>query len=140
MGTKEALGAICNIVGDASGAQIDMSLAEAVTFVSFLEAGTQTLTFEESQSGANSQNLAAVTRAHKGPGSGGTWTEIAQAAAATIVNADAANDCVVVTLRADQLSDGFNGIECTASGGTLFAFTHGLDDMRDPVNLLSPIF
>jgi hypothetical protein len=132
----EGLGRVFNVVAAASGIHIPLPRAGAVSFVSFLDAGTQNVTLKESVDGASEQNLAVITRLHKGPGVGGQWTLVTQAAAATFdLTTDATNDSFVVTVRAEQLSAGFNCVEMTASAGILVAVIHDLAVQRDPALL-----
>ena len=133
---KEWLGRGGNVVAAASGVHIPLTRAGAVTWVCFLDAGTQSITLKESISGASEQNLAVIDRLHKGPGIGGTWTLVTQAAAATFdLTTDATNDCFVFTVGAEQLSSGFDCLEVTQSSGTCVAIIHDLHEQRDPTAL-----
>src|SRR3546814_19539937 len=86
MHAVEGLGAVFNVIHEASGLDVPLSNAGAVSFVSFLAAGTQTLTFTQTDStGVNSEiDLNIFTdsdtglpvngsKIHAGPGVGGTW-------------------------------------------------------------------
>lgn len=140
MSLGTGLGRVFNVVHQASGVHIPLKNAGAVTFVNFLDAGTQTLTIKESIAGASEQNLAVVTTIYKAPGVGGTWTKVTQAAAATYNHAtDATNDMIAVTITADQLSAGFNCVEYTAGSGTCFAIIHDLVVQRKPENLATNV-
>lgn len=130
------LGRLFNIVHEASGVHIPLKNAQAVTFVSFLDAGTQSGTLKESIAGASEQNLAVITGYAKCPGVGGTWTEVTQAAAATVnLTTDATNDMLAFTVSADMLSDGFDSVELTMATGTCIAIIHDLKVQRRPANL-----
>jgi hypothetical protein len=132
----DGLGRIFNIIHEASGVHIPLKDAGAVTFVNFLAAGTQSVTLKESIAGASEQNLAKITRVYKGPGVGGTWTKVTQAAAATYDNStDATNDCIVFTVEAASLTDGFDCVEVTSGTGTCIAIVHDLLVQRAPENL-----
>jgi hypothetical protein len=134
------LGRVFNVVAAASGIHIPLTNAGAISFVSFLDAGTQSFTLKESKDGASEQNLAVIKTLYKGPGVGGTWTKVTQAAAATFdLTTDAVNDCVAFTVRGEQLSDGFNCVELTASAGILVAILHDLKVQRDPALLASSV-
>lgn len=136
----EALGRLFNVIHEASGVHIPMKNCGGVTFVNFLAAGTQTITIKESVAGASEQNLAVITTVYKGPGVGGTWTKVTQAAAATYDNStDATNDCIVTHVAADQLSDGFDSVECTSGTGTCIAIIHDLHTRRAPELMPSTI-
>ncbi len=117
----EGLGRVFNVIHEASGLDIPLTQGTAVSFVSYLAAGTQALTFTQTDStGVNSEadlniftagtnavspdNLA--SRVHAGPGVGGTWVEKAATDDNVFTNADATNDCVVITVRAEQTHGG----------------------------------
>jgi hypothetical protein len=148
----EGLGRVFNVIYSASGLDIPLTKATAVSFVSFLDAGTQALTFTQTDStGVNSEAdleiftfggttaPATESRIHKGPAVGGTWTEAAATADSVFTNADATNDVVVVTVRAEQLSDGYDRVQCTAATGTCVAIVHDLLVERNPGNLQSSL-
>ena len=136
MAGKEGLGRVFVPVAAASGIHIPLTDCQAVSWICFLDAGTQSITLKESIDGASEQNLAVITRLHKGPGVGGTWTLVTQAAAATFdLTTDATNDSFVFTVREEQLSAGFNCLEVTQSSGTCVAIKHDLKQMRAPVKL-----
>lgn len=133
---KLALGNILNVIPAASGVHIPLTHADAVTFVTYEDDGSTILTFKQSIDGASEANLAVITQVHKGPGVGGTWTEVTQAAATTYDLADdTTNDAVVATVHAAQLSDGYNCVECTVDGGICIAIIHDLAMRRDPTKL-----
>ncbi len=132
----EGLGRVFNVVAAATGVHIPLTDAKAISWVCFLDAGTQSITLKESIDGASEQNLAVIRRLYKGPGIGGTWTLVSQAAAATFdLTTDATNDAFVFTVGAEQLSAGFNCLEVTQSSGTCVAIIHDLKVMRDPAAL-----
>lgn len=147
----EGLGRVFNVVHQASGLDIPLTKASAVSFVSFLDAGTQTLTFTQTDStGVKSEadlnifsqdpaNLG--SRVHAGPGVGGTWVEKDDGSDpnAFDLTTDATNDTIVVTVRAEQLSDGYDRVQCTASAGTCIAIIHDLVVQRKPENLQSSL-
>lgn len=135
MAGMEGLGRLFNVVAGASGIHIPMDQASGITFVSFLDAGTQTVTLRESVDGASEQLLPALTKYYKAPGVGGTWTRVDIAAASAITLADAVNDTIAFFVGAAQLSDGFTCLEVTASSGSLIAITHDLRIKRAPENL-----
>jgi len=132
----EALGRLFNVVAAASGIHIPMKQASGVTFVSFLDAGTQTVTLKQSIDGASETALTIVDKIYKAPGVGGTWTKVTQAAADNFnLTTDATNDSFCLYVGADQLSDGYNCVEATAGSGILIAIIHDLVVQRDPTNL-----
>jgi hypothetical protein len=119
-------------VAVASGVHIKLGHAQAVTFYCYEDDGSQIVTLKESIDGLSEQNLAVITTIHKGPGIGGTWTKVTQNAAATYDNADdTVNDCISFTVRADQLSAGYNCVELTNDAGTgVSAVLHDLNAPR----------
>jgi hypothetical protein len=136
----EGLGRLFNVVHEASGVHIPLTNAQGVTFFNFLAAGTQAVTLKESIDGASEANLAVITKIYKGPGIGGTWTKVTQAAAATYDNTtDATNDCIAIYVDASMLSDGFNCVELTSTTGTCVAVIHDLKVQRAPENLASSV-
>jgi hypothetical protein len=136
MAGKEGLGRVFNVVPAASGVHIPLTRAQAVSFVTYEDDGSTILTLKESIDGASEANLAVMTRYHKGPGVGGTWTLVTQAAGATYDLADdTTNDATVVTVRGEQLSAGFNCVEATVDGGICVAIIHDLNEMRAPAKL-----
>ena len=152
MSNGEGLGRVLNVVYSASGLDIPLTRASAVTFVSFLDAGTQALTFTQTDSRAVNSEAdleiftfggvtapAGPSRIHAGPGVGGTWVLKAATADSVYTNADATNDCVAITVRAEQLSDGYDQVQCTAATGTCVAILHDLRVQRKPANLRSSL-
>jgi hypothetical protein len=153
MHAMDALGAEFNVIHQASGLDVPLSNAGAVSFVSFLDAGTQTLTFTQTDSrGINSEiDLNVFTdsdtglpvngsKIYAGPGIGGTWTaKTTNDPNSFNLTTDATNDCVVITVRAAQLSDGYDRVQCTADSGTCVAIITDLHIMRKPSNLKSSL-
>lgn len=140
MSGMEGLGSVFNVVPAASGVHIPLTDASAVSFVTFEDDGSTIITIKESINGASEQNLAVITRVHKGPGIGGTWTLVSQSAAATFdLSDDTTNDAAVLTIRGEQLSAGFNCVEATVDGGICVAIVHHLLSKRDPAKLPSSV-
>lgn len=131
------LGRVFNVIHEATGVHIPLTRAEAVSFVTFVAAGNQVATIKESIGGASEQALDVINYPHKAPGVGGTWTAMAEQDDTLDLGADATNDCMVFTVRGDQLSDGFNCVEVTVSTGTCIAIIHDLNVQRKPANLAS---
>ncbi len=140
MGYGLGLGRVFNVVANADGVPVKLDHAAAVTFVAYLDAGTQTISLSELNNGASEASLAVIDKLHKGPGVGGTWTEVTQSAAASFdLTTDATNDAIVVTVEASELSDGFNEVEANVDSGIVFAITHDLSMKRAPQNLPSSV-
>lgn len=154
MASGDGLGRVFNVIYSASGLDIPLTKAGAVSFISFLDAGTQALTFTQTDStGVNSEAdleiftdsdtglpASGVSRIYAGPAVGGTWT--AKTTTDTNVfdlTTDATNDTVVITVRAEQLSDGYDQVQCTAATGTCVALLHDLHVQRKPSNLQSSL-
>lgn len=146
----EGLGRVFNVIHQASGVNVPLTRGVAVSFVSFLDAGTHNLAFTQTDStGVNSEidlNIFTVdpvngeSRVHVGPGVGGTWTNVSASSSNNdALGADATNDTYVVTVRAEQLADGYDRVKCTASAGTCIAIIHDLAVQRKPVNLRSSL-
>ena len=142
MGWMDGLGRVFNVVASASGVTIDLRKATAVTFVTYEDDGSTILTLTELDStGTESeQALAVLDHGFKGPGVGGTWTAWTQTAASTYDLADdGTNDAVVVTVGADQLSDGYDSVQLTTDGGTVCAIVHDLTYQRGGASLPTSI-
>ena len=154
MASGDGLGRVFNVIYSASGLDIPLTKAGAVSFVSFLDAGTQALTFTQTDStGVNSEidleiftdsdtdlPAAGVSRIYAGPAVGGTWVEKTTNDTNVYDNTtDATNDTVVITVRAEQLADGYDQVQCTAATGTCVALLHELHVQRKPSNLQSSL-
>lgn len=144
MHAMPGLGAVFNVIHEASGVNVPLSGAGAVSFISFLADGTHTLTLTQTDSNGVLSEIdldeADHVYAHVGPAVGGTWTAATQTADQNVVDgADATNDCYVITVRAAQLADGYDQVQCTASAGTCVAVIHDLHVMRKPSNLKSSL-
>jgi hypothetical protein len=126
---------------ESSGLNVSLKDAEAVTFINFLDAGTQTMTLQETlPDGTGDQNLVIIDTVYAKPKGGGAWTKITQTALATYDHStDATNDVIAITVKASQLSDGFQNVEMTAGTGTCVAILHGLHVQRAPENMPNPI-
>lgn len=153
MASGDGLGRVFNVIYSASGLDVPLTKAGAVTFLSFLDAGTQALTFTQTDStGVNSEiDLTIFTvsgtvpangesRIYAGPAVGGTWTEKTSTDSNVFdLTTDATNDTVAITVRAEQLSDGYDRVQCTAATGTCVALLHELHVQRKPSNLQSSL-
>jgi len=145
MQAMPGLGTVFNVIHEASGLDVPLSNAGAVSFVSFLDAGTHTLVLTQTDSrGINSEidlDVALNCYAHAGPAIGGTWTRIANASLSgnDVDGATASDDTYVITVRAAQLSDGYDRVQCTPSAGTCVALIQDLHIMRKPSNLKSSL-
>jgi hypothetical protein len=137
----EGLGRLFNVVYSASGLNISLKDCSGVTFLNFLDAGTQTMTLQETlPDGTGDQNLVVIDTIYKMPAVGGTWTKVTQTAAATYDNStDATNDLIAIYVSAESLSAGFQNVEMTAGTGTCVAILHDLHVQRKPENLATAI-
>lgn len=153
---QDGLGRIFNIIKTASSLDIPLSNAGAVTFV-FGDAGTgaaiATVTQTDSR-GINSEidlnvftvagveGSNGVSRAYVGPDVGGTWLEDGAAVFADNtfdLSDETTNDTGVFTVRASQLSDGYDRVQVTVDTGLCLAIIHDLHVMRKPTNLKSSL-
>lgn len=136
----DGLGRVFNVIPAASGVHIPLTNATAVSFVTYEDDGSTILTLKESINGQSEQDLPIIDHYHKAPGVGGTWTLVTQAAAASLdLSDDTVNDATVITVSADQLSDGYNCVEATVDGGICVAIVHDLTQRRKPTNLPSNV-
>jgi hypothetical protein len=135
----KGLGRVFNVVAAASGVHIPLTNAQAISYVTFLDAGTQVATIKESVDGASEQALDCNVYPHKAPGVGGTWTAMAEQDDTLSLATDATNDMMVFTIGAEQLSDGFNCVEVTMDAGICIAIIHDLKIQRDPASLLTSV-
>lgn len=132
------LGDAFNVVQVADGVYINLKDAEKVTFIGYKSGGdTYTITEGTAAGGGSTAALAKVDEVYTSNGVGGVWTKVTQAAAAAYV---ASADCVAITIRADQLTDGKQFVACTStSTGTVTAIVTRLKVKRAPQNLASVI-
>lgn len=146
--TPDALGRLFNVVYTASGVDIPLTDASAVTFISAdAGSGDQTMDFTQTDStGVNSEidlnvgtGADAESRGYVGPDTGGTWTEKAPSDANSWAAGGTTNDVLVVTVRAEQLADGYDRVQATVTGGTCVAILHELKTQRRPSNLRSSL-
>lgn len=133
------LGRVFNVIPAASGVHIPLTRAAAVSFVTYEDDGSTIATIKESIAGASEQALDVTLNPYKGPGVGGTWTAMAEQDDTLDLGDDTTNDCMVFTIRGDQLSDTFDSVEVTVDGGICIAIIHDLYEQRKPSNLPSNI-
>jgi alpha-D-ribose 1-methylphosphonate 5-triphosphate synthase subunit PhnG len=150
--SQSGLGKVFNAVFAASGVSIPATAGSAVSFIhSQGGTGTATLTFTQKDSkGVLSEidlNIGTQTAGQEnlgstywvGPDTGGVWVAKAATSAKVFTLGGATNDTGVVTVRAEQLADGYDMIVGTASAGSLVAVVHDLLVQRKPSNLKSNI-
>lgn len=138
MTVLEAVGDIIGpVIPSAGGVPLCLRYWRAVTFVSFEDDGSTILTFTQHPTAVDGTadtgseaSLGIQIPALKVPGVGGAATRIASTAAnwtsaGTLDLADdTVNDSLQITVRADQLSDGYEFIECSTDGGIVIAILH----------------
>jgi|TARA_R110002051_G_scaffold181825_1_gene251398 hypothetical protein len=136
-----AIGRLFNVVQNASGVAIPLTRSGGVTFVTFEEDGSTIATFTEvdSRGVETEQALDVDFEPFKGPGIGGTWTAMAEQDSTVDLGDDATNDSMVLSVNAEQLSTGYDSVECTVDGGVVTAIIHDLTVQRYPANLASSI-
>lgn len=148
----DGLGRVLNVVYTSSGLNIPLTRATCVTFVC-VDAGsgdqTATITETDSRGVLGEQAIGAgkaggtaglVFRPFNGPDVGGTWTANAEHAAGVITNGGGAtNDTLVFTVKAEQLTPGYDQVQVTVNEGTCVAIIHDLLVQRKPSNLTSSL-
>ncbi len=135
------LGSVFNVVAAASGVTIPLTRAESVAFVTYEDDGSTIATITEVDStGTNAeQALDTGVDHYKGPGVGGTWTVLSGEDDTVDLADDTTNDSMVIHVHAFQLSDGYDGVQCTVDGGNCTAIIYDLHVQRTPANLASNI-
>ena len=139
-----ALGRILNISTAADGIAFPLTRAGGIMFATFEAAGAVVATVTELDStGVNSEQALAVAGAndYKAPAVGGAWTAGPGTTTATSgvydLSDDATNDMLCIHVHADQLSDGYDSVECSVDVGILTAVIYDLAVQRIPTNLTS---
>lgn len=136
MSAGDPIGRLFNLVHTADAVYVNLKDAGAVTFVGQLDAGdTFTITEATAFAGTGAQVLTKITKFNTAAKDGsGAWTTTSQAAASTAVTGD--SKVITITIRAEQLSDGYSYIKCAStSTGTVMAIVHDLKSQRTPANL-----
>ncbi len=130
-----------NYIAVADGVAVPLTRATTVTFHTFDAAGAVIATITELDSTAVNaeQALDVNMEPHKTPGVGGAWTAMAEQDDTFDLGDDATNDSVALTIHADQLSDGYDSVECSVDTGVVQAVITGLVVRRAPANLASNI-
>lgn len=141
MSAGYGLGRVFNVVPAADGVTIPLTRATGVAFVTYEDDGSTIATITEVDStGTNSEQALDVDfHPHKAPGVGGTWTAMAEQDDTVDLGDDTTNDCMVLHVHAEQLSDGYDGVQCTVDGGICIAIIYDLTVQRKPANLASNI-
>ncbi len=136
-----ALGASINVIALADGVTIPLTRCAGVLFVTYENDGSTIATITEVDSTATNaeQALDVDFEPHKGPGVGGTWTAMAEQDDTVDLADDTTNDAMALSVEAAQLSDGYDGVQCSVDGGVVLAIQYGLVVQRAPANLASSI-
>lgn len=138
MASGDGLGRVLNIIPTASGVEVNMRDAGAVTFVCV---GADTYTLAESVgAGGTPQDLAAITRYHANANADGStaWTRVPATGQTdpAVDNIVVAAGIVAFTVRAEQLTDGYTHLDVTAAAtGLVYAIVHDLHVQRSAENL-----
>lgn len=132
------LGNDFNVVQVADAVYVNLADYEYVTFIGYKSGGdTYTVNEGTAAGGGSTAALAKIEEVYTSNGVGGVWTKVTQNAASSYV---ASADCVAITIRADQLTDGKTFVNCAStSTGTVTAILGGLKVKRAPQNLPSVI-
>ncbi len=141
MSGTAGLGTI-NVLTAASGITIPLTNASFVEFYTFEAAGAviATMTEVDSTGVESEQALDVDFEPHKAPAVGGTWTAMAEQDDTVDLGDDATNDCMRLIVHASQLSDGYDGVECTVDASSILtAIIQDLAVKRAPANLASNI-
>lgn len=136
MSQGDPIGRLFNIVHTADAVYVNLKQAGAVTFVGQLDAGdTFTITEATAFAGTGAQVLSKVSAFNLAAKDGSAaWSTTSQAAASTAVTTD--TKMITITIRAEQLSDGYTYLKCAStSTGTVMAILHDLKVQRTPANL-----
>jgi hypothetical protein len=135
------LGRLFNVIPAASGVTVPLTRATAVTFITYEDDGSTIATITEVDSTAvlSEQALDVDFEPFKAPGVGGTWTAMTEQDDTVDLGDDTINDAMHLVVDASQLSDGYDGVQCTVDGGICIAIIHDLTVQRDPANLKSNI-
>lgn len=140
----KGLGRAFNLIPLATGVHISLRNATGVTFLCYEDAGAQNAVFLESIAGASEQALTTVNEIYSCSGvADGVWTRDSEDAGgdmddnSTVVKKDTTPfDCMAIYIGADELSAGFDSIECTIDGaGLCIAIVHDMTVQRQPENL-----
>ena len=120
-----------------TGIHVSLKDCEGVLFCCYEDGGAQAIAFKESIDGASEQILPVFTEFYANDGKGTVVTRETQSADDAWAKADTtAFDAAYISVRADQLSPGFNAVECTIDGaGICVAIPFGLKTQRAPQNL-----
>lgn len=137
MSSQEGLGRIFNLATSATTAAVRANLQNysGVTFVLIgATSGNATITEANAASGGTSQNLASgVTRYYTQ--ASGTWTQVTQAAAATVTAVT--GGLLAVYVSQGSLADGFKYAAISHASGSFVYILHDVDAQRRPTNLMA---
>ena len=137
MSSQEGLGRLFNLATSATTSAVRANLQNysGVTIVLIgATSGAATITEANAASGGTSQNLASgVTRYYTQ--ASGVWTQVTQAAAATVTAATGGLLAVYVSQGA--LADGFKYIAASHASGSFVYILHDCDIQRRPTNLMA---
>jgi hypothetical protein len=139
----EGLGRIFNVIPKADNVHVPLRDGTACTFVVYEDGGDNQATVQEGVDGSSAQDLATVAVAYTGTGVGGAWTRHNIATPLALIQKEdlgslgdvPASDCLVFTVHAAELSDGFNTVACNVDAGECIAILHDLTVQRAPENL-----
>lgn len=132
----------------ASGRPLSMRYWRAYLFITFEDDGSTIATFTQhpTTAGAKTANtgaeaaLAITNAAYKFPGIGGTaLAGPTPAGGAYDLADDTTRDAMAIHVRADQLSDGYEFVECTVDGGICIAIPYAPRYKLPATDLPSPL-
>ena len=139
----EGLGRLFNVIPKADNVHVPLKAGTAVTFVVYEDGGDNQATVQEGIDGASAQDLATVGVVYTGTGVGGAWTKHTIDTPLALIQKEdlgslgdvPASDCLVFSVAAAELSDGFNTVACNVDAGECVAILHDLTVQRAPANL-----
>lgn len=139
--TQKALGNVMMVVHQASGKHVSLANAGGVVFVVYEDGGATAVTLKESIAGQSEQALGAINEIFASNGVGGVSTREttdangALSGSSSFVKKDTtAFDQAAFEVLAEDLSEGFDSVECTVDGGQCTAIVYSLATKRAPAN------
>lgn len=128
------LGRLFNLATSAttSAVRVNLESARGVTFVAIgATSGNATIQEHNAATSGTSQNLAVVTTYYTQ--ASGVWTEVTQAAAATVTCAT--GGLLAVYIPASALSDTFKYVSISHASASFVYVLHDINVQRKPQNL-----
>lgn len=146
MAVQQALGDIIGLpIMSATGLELSMRYWRAYLFVSYEDDGSTVLTFTQHTTDAAGDPateiaLEITNLAYKFAGVGGTAAAgpVPAAGVYDLVD-DTTRDAMAIEVRADQLAEGYDWVECSTDGGVVIAIPHAPRYKLPVLSLPSPL-